>query len=66
MFNVLCIIQLLDLVINCLVVRSSADVTVEVFYLLEYNAVSPLQSSGQSSWLQMQRSGFDSRRYQIS
>jgi hypothetical protein len=25
----------------------------------------PLWSSGQSSWLQMQRSGFDSRRYQI-
>jgi hypothetical protein len=24
-----------------------------------------LQSSGQSSWLQIQRSGFDSRRYQI-
>jgi hypothetical protein len=26
----------------------------------------PLWSSGQSSWLQIQRSGFDSRRYQIS
>jgi hypothetical protein len=26
---------------------------------------SPLWSSGQSSWLQIQRSGFDSRRYQI-
>jgi hypothetical protein len=25
----------------------------------------PLRSSGQSSWLQIQRSGFDSRRYQI-
>jgi hypothetical protein len=25
----------------------------------------PLWSSHQSSWLQMQRSGFDSRRYQI-
>jgi hypothetical protein len=25
----------------------------------------PLSSSGQSSWLQIQRSGFDSRRYQI-
>jgi hypothetical protein len=25
----------------------------------------PLWSSGQSSWLQFQRSGFDSRRYQI-
>jgi hypothetical protein len=28
-------------------------------------AWSPLWSSGQSSWLQMQRSGFDSRCYQI-
>jgi hypothetical protein len=26
----------------------------------------PLQSSGQSSWLQIQRPRFDSRRYQIS
>jgi hypothetical protein len=25
----------------------------------------PLWSSGQSSWLQIQRSGFDSQRYQI-
>jgi hypothetical protein len=25
----------------------------------------PLWSSGQSSWLQIERSGFDSRRYQI-
>jgi hypothetical protein len=25
----------------------------------------PLRSSGQSSWLQIQRSGFDSWRYQI-
>jgi hypothetical protein len=25
----------------------------------------PLWSSGQSSWLQIQRSGFDSRRYQM-
>jgi hypothetical protein len=25
----------------------------------------PLWSSGQSSWLQIQKSGFDSRRYQI-
>jgi hypothetical protein len=25
----------------------------------------PLWSSGQRSWLQIQRSGFDSRRYQI-
>jgi hypothetical protein len=29
------------------------------------NAGPPLWSSGQSSWLQIQRSGFDSRCYQI-
>jgi hypothetical protein len=29
------------------------------------SAVPPLWSSGQSSWLHIQRSGFDSRRYQI-
>jgi hypothetical protein len=27
--------------------------------------IPPLWSSGQRSWLQIQRSGFDSRRYQI-
>jgi hypothetical protein len=54
--------------------------TVEVYniYGISYSTVScsvirvpfkrcgpPLWSSGQSSWLQIQRSGFDSRRYQI-
>jgi hypothetical protein len=33
------------------------------FYVKESRT--PLGSSGQSSWLQIQRSGFDSRRYQI-
>jgi hypothetical protein len=35
--------------------------------LFEVNAevLPPLWSSGQSSWLQIRRSGFDSRRYQI-
>jgi hypothetical protein len=35
------------------------------FMLGNFGARSPLWSSGQSSWLQVQRSGFDSRRYQI-
>jgi hypothetical protein len=39
------------------------------FILYPYNGKSqsliPLWSSGQSSWLQIQRSGFGSRRYQI-
>jgi hypothetical protein len=30
-----------------------------------YIYIPPLWSSGQSSWLQIQRSGFDSRHYQI-
>jgi hypothetical protein len=34
--------------------------------LLLHNIRPPLWSSSQSSWLQIQRSGFDSRRYQIS
>jgi hypothetical protein len=36
-------------------------------YLVDtlYNFRPPLWSSGRSSWLQIQRSGFDSRRYQI-
>jgi hypothetical protein len=34
------------------------------FYTPVVNVGPPLWSSGQSSWLQIQRSGFDSRRYQ--
>jgi hypothetical protein len=34
--------------------------------VLEHNAGPPLWSSGQSFWLQIQRSGFDSPRLQIS
>jgi hypothetical protein len=30
-----------------------------------FNCIMPLWSNGQSSWLQIQRSGFDSRHYQI-
>jgi hypothetical protein len=30
-----------------------------------YNIQDDLRSSGQSFWVQIQRSGFDSRRYQI-
>jgi hypothetical protein len=34
-------------------------------YLIPVAALGPLWSSGQRSWLQIQMSGFDSRRYQI-
>jgi hypothetical protein len=37
--------------------------TVTCVYLIDTEP--PLWSSGQSSWLQIQRSEFDSRRYQI-
>jgi hypothetical protein len=33
--------------------------------LFRHFSLSPLSSSGQSSWLQIQMPGFDSRRYQI-
>jgi hypothetical protein len=35
------------------------------YYINKYTCWPPLWSSGQSSWLKIQRSGFDSRRYQI-
>jgi hypothetical protein len=35
------------------------------YFLSELQFRPPLWSSSQSSWLQIQRSGFDSRRYQI-
>jgi hypothetical protein len=35
------------------------------FYWLNHKKGPPVWSSGQSSWLQIQRSGFDSRSYQI-
>jgi hypothetical protein len=41
---------------------------VEIFYTFNVaiqNLRPPLWSTGQSSWLQIQRSGFDSLRYQI-
>jgi hypothetical protein len=34
-------------------------------FLIRVNIRPPLWSSGQGSWLQIQRSGFDSRHYQI-
>jgi hypothetical protein len=43
----------------------SAQCTKEVFCYSKGKVVPPLFSSGQSSWLQIHRSGFDSRRYQI-
>jgi hypothetical protein len=39
------------------------EVRTEFIYVEESRP--PLWSSGQSSWLQIQRPGFDSRRYQI-
>jgi hypothetical protein len=36
-----------------------------LFTCMKITVGPPLWSSGQSSWLQIQRSGFDSRRYQI-
>jgi hypothetical protein len=36
-----------------------------IFYIYLSTYRPPLWSSGQSSWLQIQRSGFDSRRYEI-
>jgi hypothetical protein len=51
-------------------VAEMSDVSCEVwterlFVLCRRNSGPPLWSSGQSSWLQIQRSGFDYRRYQI-
>jgi hypothetical protein len=40
-------------------------VAAELVYRAQITNLSPLWSSGQSSWLQIHRSGFDSRRYQI-
>jgi hypothetical protein len=39
--------------------------TVNYFLVRMCEFQPPLWSSGQSSWLQIQRSGFDSRRYQM-
>jgi hypothetical protein len=39
--------------------------TVASLSFLTYLILPPLWSSGQSFWLQIQRSGFDSRPYQI-
>jgi hypothetical protein len=43
--------------------KESASLLLFPFSLL-HNDRPPLWSSGQSSWLQIQRSGFNSRRYQ--
>jgi hypothetical protein len=45
--------------------ESSGLLPVETHKTFVYAAPPPLWSSGQSSWLQIQRSRFDSRRYQI-
>jgi hypothetical protein len=45
---------------------SIEDLQDETFILIMYyDYLPPLWSSGQSSWLQIQRPGFDSRHYQI-
>jgi hypothetical protein len=36
----------------------------DYYYYYYYMIIIPLWSSGQSSWLQIQRPGFDSRHYQ--
>jgi hypothetical protein len=41
------------------------NVILELFLQINYSKIVTLWSSGQSSWLQIQRFGFDSRRYQI-
>jgi hypothetical protein len=41
------------------------EVTILFQFTYSLQAWPPLSSSGQSSWLQIQRSGFDFRRYQI-
>jgi hypothetical protein len=44
----------------------SRDISIHLFiWRLWHKHRPPLWSSGQCSWLQIQRSGFDSRRYQI-
>jgi hypothetical protein len=43
----------------------SARVTVPHLWVRYYNSGPPLRSRGQSSWLQIERRGFDSLRYQI-
>jgi hypothetical protein len=54
----------LSLVYIYMCVRESACACV-CFIPVGWETRPPLSSSGQSSWLQIQRSGFDSRRYQI-
>jgi hypothetical protein len=45
--------------------QSPCAALTEIPYLFRDYVGPPLLSSGQSSWLQIQRSGFDSQRYQI-
>jgi hypothetical protein len=45
--------------------ESLAMSEVSIYVFCSMSTVPPLWSSDQSSWLQIQRSGFDSRRYQI-
>jgi hypothetical protein len=45
--------------------NDSWHMLVWTYFMFWYVEQAPLWSSGQSSWLQIQRAGFDSRRYQI-
>jgi hypothetical protein len=49
----------------CLRVRLSSCCSCWRIQLISTNKIGVLWSSAQSSWLQIQRSGFDSQRYQI-
>jgi hypothetical protein len=46
------------------VLSLSCYIIAAVLYIHSFNAGPPLWSSGQSSWLQIRRPGFDSRHYQ--
>jgi hypothetical protein len=50
----------------CRTAKENIKESVNEINLLVHFMRPPLCSSDQSSWLQMQRSGFDSRRYKFS
>jgi hypothetical protein len=50
--------------VACIIVWQVRAMHFHIIYRITHTR-SPLWSGGQSSWLQIQRSGFDSRRYQV-
>jgi hypothetical protein len=50
---------------ECPLLSPGYQISMDIFFFCRYLNRPPLWSSGQSSWLQIQRSGFDSRRYQM-